>query len=124
MKPVSRTAGTTRAAVRPDRHDRLGQDDPPAGDRLDHQVDGRAVLDLRADDRGADDERDERHHEAHDQRVEHAIRVRPPTADADEQGDQDRQPREQDEQDGPAPAEHAPQRDVDERHDDGHRRTR
>ena len=37
---------------------------------------------------------------------------------------QDRQPREQDEEDGPAPAEHAPQRDVDERHDDGHRRTR
>ena len=71
-----------------------------------------------------DDERDEGHHEANDEGVEHAIRVRPTAADTDQQRDQDGQPGQEDQQHGPPAAEHAAQRDVDERGDDGHRRTR
>ena len=52
------------------RDEDLREGDPPARDRLDDQVDGGAVVDLGADGRGPDDERDERHHRPDDERVE------------------------------------------------------
>ena len=96
--------GTTRAAVEPRGDPELGQGGPPARDRFRQQVDGGPVLDLGADRRRADDERDEREHGPDHQRVEDLGGVVATAAEADQEADQDRQCGEQDHEQGPPPA--------------------
>ena len=70
---VSRTAGTTIAAVSPAATRIFDRAIRQRGDRLDDQVDGGPVVDLRADGRRPDDQRDERHDRPDDERVEDPI---------------------------------------------------
>ena len=70
------TAGTMSAAVRPAATMSLASAIFQRGDRLDHQVDRRAVLELGADGGGAEDQRDERQDRPDDERVEDPVGVR------------------------------------------------
>jgi hypothetical protein len=102
----------------------LGEGDPPARDRLDQQEDRGAVLDLRADRGGPDDECDQRQDRPDHEGVQDLGGVPAPPGDSDEQADQHRERGEQQHQDHAPPAEKAAQRhrhDGPERH---HRRTR
>ena len=123
-RPADHDRGDDERGGQPGRHEDLGERDLPAGDRLDHQVDRRPVLDLGADRPGAADQGDQRHDQAHHERVEDAVGVGPAATDPDEQGDQDGEPSQEHEQDGPSPAEQPAQADLDDRHDGVHRRTR
>ena len=105
----------------PGRDRELGQRRPPAGDGLREEEDDRAILDLGADGRRAEDERDERQHGPDHERVEDLGRIAASAAEADEQSDQHGQGRQQHHQQGPSAAEQAAQRHVDERPEGGHR---
>ena len=83
--------GTTRAAVSPAATPSLARAIRQRGDRLGQQVDRGPVLDLGAEGRGAEDERDEREDGADHERIEDLGGVVPSAAEADEQPDQDRQ---------------------------------
>ena len=106
-------------------HERLDDDDLPALDGLREQVDAGPVLQLHPERGRPEDERDQRQHdpdhEAVDRRPED-LRAKLVLVGPDEQPEQHRHRREQDHQQGPAPAEQRPQGDRRERREDRHRR--
>ena len=79
------TGGTTRTTVSPAATATLASAVSQLGDRLDQQEDRGAVVDLRTDGRGADDQRDEREHGPDDQGVEDPGGIGAAAAEADEQ---------------------------------------
>ena len=123
--------GQQRGRNHEDHRDRGGdrglrQDDPPALDRLDEQIDGGPVVELRSEHAGPEHERDERQHGRDHQRIEQAggqaRAVGRSPADPDDSRDEDGHDGQQRDEDRPAPAERPAKGDHHDR--PVHRRTR